>query len=110
MPQTPIIRQDKTKARKRLSLGAIVAIVVANCVVFLVVVSFVVAYYCGINKGDYVLKADSEKKRMSGSSYGSEKKIYAYERADSDETNATDMSKLVFFKRRKFIVCFLQLL
>ncbi|XVE96524.1 hypothetical protein REPUB_Repub02eG0230000 [Reevesia pubescens] len=101
MPQTPIIGQDKAKARKGLSPGAIVAIVVANCVAFLVVVSFVVAYYCGRNRGDYVSKAGSEKRRRSGSSYGSEKKVYAGGGADSDGTNATDRSKLVFFERRK---------
>ncbi|KAK6231755.1 hypothetical protein QUC31_011004 [Theobroma cacao] len=102
MPQTPIIGQDKAKARKGLSPGAIVAIVVANCVVFLVVASFVVAYYCGRNRGESVSKAGSEsEKRRSGSSYGSEKKAYASGGADSDGTNATDRSKLVFFERRK---------
>ncbi|XVE61561.1 hypothetical protein DITRI_Ditri06bG0050500 [Diplodiscus trichospermus] len=103
MPQTPIIGQDKAKARKGLSPGAIVAIVVANCVVFLVVVSFVVAYYCGRNRGENASKADSDtgKGRRSGSSYGSEKKVYESGGADSDGTNATDRSKLVFFERRK---------
>ncbi|XWS43478.1 hypothetical protein CRYUN_Cryun16bG0107600 [Craigia yunnanensis] len=102
MPQRPIIGQDKDKARKGLSPGAIVAIVVANCVVFLVVVSFVVAYYCGRNRGENVSKASSDGgKRRSGSTYGSEKKVYAGGGADSDGTNATDRSKLVFFERRK---------
>ncbi|XVF76294.1 hypothetical protein PTKIN_Ptkin13bG0254900 [Pterospermum kingtungense] len=103
MPQTPIIGQeDKAKARKGLSPGAIVAIVVANCVVFLVVVSFVVAYFCGRNRGDNVSKAGSDSgKRRSGSSYGSEKKVYASGGNDSDGTNATDRSKIVFFERRK---------
>ncbi|XP_022767184.1 leucine-rich repeat receptor-like protein kinase PXC1 [Durio zibethinus] len=103
MPQTPIIGQDKDKARKGLSPGAIVAIVVANCVVFLVVVSFAVAYYCGRNRGENVSKAgsDSGKRRRSGSSYGSEKKVYLNGEADSDGTNGTDRSKLVFFERRK---------
>ncbi|XWS66761.1 hypothetical protein CRYUN_Cryun05aG0228200 [Craigia yunnanensis] len=102
MPQTPIIGPDKAKARKGLSPGAIVAIVVTNCVLFLVVVSFVVAYYCGRNRGDSISKAGSDSgKRRSGSSYGSEKKVYASGGADSDGTSATDRSKLVFFERRK---------
>ncbi|XWS59557.1 hypothetical protein CRYUN_Cryun08bG0132400 [Craigia yunnanensis] len=100
MPQTPIIGQDKAKARKGLSTGAVVAIVVANCVVFLVVVSFVVAYYCGRNWEENVSKAGSDSgKRRSGSSYGSEKKVYGG--ADSDGTNAMDRSELVFFEGRK---------
>ncbi|OMO82010.1 hypothetical protein CCACVL1_12104 [Corchorus capsularis] len=104
MPQTPIIGQDKVKARKGLSPGVIVAIVVAACVVFLVVASFAVAYFCGRNRGDGVSKtgSDSGKRRRSGSSYGSEKKVYASGGgADSDGTTATDRSKLVFFERRK---------
>ncbi|OMO83966.1 hypothetical protein COLO4_22292 [Corchorus olitorius] len=105
MPQTPVIGQeDKVKARKGLSPGVIVAIVVAACVVFLVVASFAVAYFCGRNRGDGVSKTgtDSGKRRRSGSSYGSEKKVYASGGgADSDGTTATDRSKLVFFERRK---------
>ncbi|KAK8502269.1 hypothetical protein V6N13_103616 [Hibiscus sabdariffa] len=104
MPRTPIIEQDKSKSRKGLSPGAIVAIVVATCVVFLVVVSFAVAYFCGRNSGEIVWKAGSDGgKRRSGSSYGSEKKVYANggPEPDSDGTNGTDRSKLVFFERRK---------
>ncbi|XVF55620.1 hypothetical protein PTKIN_Ptkin06aG0051000 [Pterospermum kingtungense] len=102
MPQTPIIRQDNAKARKGLSPSAIVAIVVANCVVLLVVVSFVVAYFCGRNRGDNVSKAGSSNGKMrSGSNYGSEKKVYVSGNGDSDGTNTIDRSKLVFFERRK---------
>ncbi|GLT75074.1 hypothetical protein SLA2020_468250 [Shorea laevis] len=103
MPQTPIVGQDKDKARKGLGPGAIVAIVVANCVALLVVMSFVVAYYCGKDRReDSRVGSDSGKRRKSGSSYGSEKKVYASGGADSDGTTATDQSRLVFFERRKF--------
>ncbi|KAK9290837.1 hypothetical protein L1049_009015 [Liquidambar formosana] len=106
-PSTPIIEQDKKKSKKGLSPGAIVAIAVANCVALLVVASFVVAYYCGrySREGSSNSKAGSEsgKRRRSGSSYGSEKKVYASNMGggDSDGTTATDRSKLVFYDRRK---------
>ncbi|MFQ6623190.1 hypothetical protein Gotur_001695 [Gossypium turneri] len=102
MPRTPIIEQERPKAHKGLTPGAIVAIVVANCVVFLVVVSFAVAYFCGRNNGEIVWKSGSDGGKRS--SYGSEKKVYAtggLPEPDSDGTNATDRSKLVFFERRK---------
>ncbi|KAE8713187.1 Leucine-rich repeat receptor-like protein kinase PXC1 [Hibiscus syriacus] len=100
IPQSPIIGPDsKAKARKGLTPGAIVSIVVAASVAFLVVVSFIVAYYCGRNRGDDSVSASGGR----GSSYGSEKKVHANGAAatDSDGTNATDNSKLVFFERRK---------
>lgn len=100
LPTTTII--DETKRRKGLNPGAIVAIVIANSVVLLVIVSFAVAYYCGRYSRDSNSKYGSEKERKSGSSYGSEKKVFASNGGeDSDGTNATDRSKLVFFERKK---------
>lgn len=104
MPQTPLLGKDKSHLHKGLSPGAIVAIVIANCVTLLVVISFLVAYYCGRDRSSSASsKAGSEsgKRRKSGSSYGSEKRVYANEGGDSDGTNATDRSKLVFFDRKK---------
>lgn len=103
MPQTPLLDQDKGKSRKGLGTGAIVAIVVANCVAFFVLISFVVAFYCRRDRREES-GAGSEigKRRKSGSSYSSERKVYASGGADSDGTNATDRSRLVFFERRKF--------
>lgn len=85
----------KKSKRKGLSPGAIVAIVIATAVVIVVVIFFIVACYCGRYSRDSNLRYGSEsgKKR---SSYGSEKKV-----CDSDGTNATDKSKLVFFDRKK---------
>ena len=108
LPSAPIIDPEKKRSRKGLSPGAIVAIVIANSVLLLVVASFVVAYYCGrySREGSSNSKAGSEggRRRRSGSSSASEKKkVYASNGggADSDGTNATDRSKLVFFDRRK---------
>ncbi|RVX12031.1 Leucine-rich repeat receptor-like protein kinase PXC1 [Vitis vinifera] len=108
LPSAPIIDAEKKRSRKGLSPGAIVAIVIANSVLLLVVASFVVAYYCGrySREGSSNSKAGSEggRRRRSGSSSASEKKkVYASNGggADSDGTNATDRSKLVFFDRRK---------
>ncbi|KAK8994603.1 hypothetical protein V6N11_045683 [Hibiscus sabdariffa] len=101
IPQTPVIGpDDKAKSRKGLTPGAIVSIVVATSVMLLVVVSFIVAYYCGRNRG---LDSISASGGGRGSSYGSEKKVHANGGGpiDSDGTNATDNSKLVFFERRK---------
>ncbi|KAB1221236.1 hypothetical protein CJ030_MR2G020366 [Morella rubra] len=106
LPQAPVTTQGKGGSRKGLSTGAIVAIVIANCVALLVVVSFVVAHYCARDRGCSGSMAGSEsgKRRRSGSSYGgSEKKVYANNGGgdSSDGTNVTDRSKLVFFDRRK---------
>ncbi|KAM7264299.1 hypothetical protein ACFE04_001982 [Oxalis oulophora] len=99
----PVLGQYNNKAgrsRKGLETGAIVAIVVANCVVLLVLISFIVAYYCA--KDRRVGSSEMGAKRRSVSSYGSEKKkVYANEGNDSDGTVATDKSRLVFFERRK---------
>lgn len=98
---TPIIDNTKIYKRKGLSPGSIVAIVVANSVLVLVVISFVVAYYCGrySRYSNSRMGSESGKRR---SSYGSEKKVFASNGGgDSDGTSATDKSKLVFFDRKK---------
>ena len=107
LPEAPVMSQAKRElpSKKGLSTGVIVAIVIANCVALLVVVSFVVAHYCARDRGyssGSMAGSESGKRRRSGSSYGSEKKVYANNGgADSDGTTATDQSKLVFFDRRK---------
>jgi len=64
-----------------------------------------VAHYCARDRGyssGSMAGSESGKRRRSGSSYGSDKKVYANNGgADSDGTTATDQSKLVFFDRRK---------
>ncbi|CAL9026597.1 unnamed protein product [Prunus brigantina] len=104
LPQTTSVNEpEKKKSRKGLSPGAIVAIVIANCVAMLVVVSFILAHYCARDRGSNSIGGSESGKRRSGSSYGGDqKKVYANSGgADSDGTNATDRSKLVFFDRRK---------
>ncbi|KAK7843303.1 leucine-rich repeat receptor-like protein kinase PXC1 [Quercus suber] len=107
LPEAPVMSRAKGElpSKKGLSTGVIVAIVIANCVALLVVVSFVVAHYCARDRGyssGSIAGSESGKRRRSGSSYGSEKKVYANNGgADSDGTTATDQSKLVFFDRRK---------
>ncbi|KAA8518638.1 hypothetical protein F0562_016112 [Nyssa sinensis] len=104
LPSSTIIDVNKQQSRKGLSPGAIVAIVVANSVLLLVITSFVVAYYCGRYSRDShsIAGSESGKRRRSGSSYASEKKVYANNGGgDSDGTAATDRSKLVFFEGRK---------
>ncbi|KAK7279485.1 hypothetical protein RJT34_24538 [Clitoria ternatea] len=98
-PETSVIARPGNQQHHGLSPGAIVAIVVANCVALLVVTSFIVAHCCarGRGSGSMVGVSSSDSgKRKSGSSYGSEKKVYA----DSDGTSGTDRSRLVFFDRR----------
>lgn len=96
LPSTPI-NKDRKQNRKGLSPGAIVAIVIANSVVLLVIASFIVAHYCKSPNSEE--GSEIGKKR----SYSGEKKVYASigNGGDSDGTNATDRSKLVFFDRRK---------
>jgi len=94
-----------TPKKKGLRAGVIVAIVVAVSVSVLVAISFVVAHCCPREGGGYGSAMGSESgKRKSGSSSGSEKKVYGnggnFDR-DSDGTNTeTERSKLVFFDRR----------
>ncbi|KAI4300404.1 hypothetical protein L6164_033787 [Bauhinia variegata] len=99
LPQTSIIAQPKSQSRKGLSPGAIVAIVIANCVALLVVTSFIVAHCCARGRSSSSMVGSESGKRKS-SSYGSEKKVYANGAGDSDGTAETDRSKLVFFDRR----------
>lgn len=80
-----------------LSTGAIVGIVLGNCVAMLVVTSFLVAYCC--RGGDR--SSRSSDKRSGGSGYGSEKQRVYANGNDSDGTTATDRSKLVFYERKK---------
>ncbi|XP_059305971.1 leucine-rich repeat receptor-like protein kinase PXC1 [Lycium ferocissimum] len=89
------------KPRKGLSKGWVVAIVMVNVVALLVVVSFMVAYYCGkYSRESYSMSGSEYGKRRS--SYSSEKRVYANNGGgDSDGTSGTDRSKLVFFDRRK---------
>ncbi|XAR64618.1 Non-specific serine/threonine protein kinase [Bertholletia excelsa] len=98
---TTIIDENKKQPKKGLSPGAIVAIVVANSVIFLIITSLFVAYCCGRQSRDSNSRSGSESgKRRSSSSYGTEKKIYN-NGGDSDGTNATDRSKLVFYEGKK---------
>ncbi|KAG2686465.1 hypothetical protein I3843_09G007100 [Carya illinoinensis] len=106
LPQAPVTSQGKGGSRKGLGTGAIVAIVIANCVALLVVVSFIVAHYCARDRsfsGSLAGSESGKRRRRSASSYGgSEKKVYANNGGgdSSDGTNATDRSKLVFFDRK----------
>ncbi|KAL0333431.1 UNVERIFIED_CONTAM: Leucine-rich repeat receptor-like protein kinase PXC1 [Sesamum angustifolium] len=97
---TASTEEPPNKHRKKLSNGAIVAIVVVNSVLLLVIASFMVAYCCGKNSRDTSSMAESEGGKRS--SHSSEKRVYANNGGgDSDGTNATDKSKLVFFDRKK---------
>lgn len=100
-PATAPIEGSLKNSRKGLSNGAMVGIIVASAVGFLVITSFLVAYCCGrySRDGSSIGGSESGKRR---SSYSSEKRVYANNGgADSDGTTATDKSKLVFFDRRK---------
>ncbi|WOG96454.1 hypothetical protein DCAR_0415789 [Daucus carota subsp. sativus] len=95
---SPTLSSKRSK-RKGLSPGAVVAIVIASAVVIVVVIYIIVACYCGRYSRDSNLGSESGRKR---SSYGSEKKVFASDGGgDSDGTNSTDKSKLVFFERKK---------
>ncbi|KAM1079868.1 hypothetical protein ACFX2B_014386 [Malus domestica] len=106
LPQTTTPNEpSKKQPRKGLSTGVIIAIVIVICVAMLVVVSFLMVHYCARDRCGSSSMAGSESgKRRSGSSYGADqKRVYANSGGggDSDGTNATDRSKLVFFDRRK---------
>ncbi|KAK6126357.1 hypothetical protein DH2020_039929 [Rehmannia glutinosa] len=90
------------KHHKKLSNGAIIALIVANSLLLLIISSFLLAYYCGNKSNDMNSMAESEFGKRS--SYSSEKRVYANNNGgggDSDGTNGTDKSKLVFFDRKK---------
>ncbi|KAJ0089202.1 hypothetical protein Patl1_32336 [Pistacia atlantica] len=99
MPQTPKLGEDKKKPKNGFSTGAIVAIVLGNCVALLVVTSFVVAYCCRKDR----TSSSEKQRRKSGSGYGSEKRVYANGGNDSDGTNATDRKLIIMLKRRNFL-------
>ncbi|XP_073276676.1 leucine-rich repeat receptor-like protein kinase PXC1 [Primulina huaijiensis] len=95
------IEESSSKHHKRLGNGAIIAIVVANSVLLLVIASFAVAYCCGKYSRDSNSITGSEGgKRRNG--HSGEKRVYANTGGgESDGTNATDKSRLVFFDRKK---------
>ncbi|KAG4916415.1 hypothetical protein JHK87_053972 [Glycine soja] len=103
-PQTSSVTVPDTPRKKGLSAGVIVAIVVAVCVAVLVATSFVVAHCCARGSTSGSVVGSESAKRKSGSSSGSEKKVYGNGEnldRDSDGTNTeTERSKLVFFDRR----------
>ncbi|KAH0640945.1 hypothetical protein KY285_037531 [Solanum tuberosum] len=102
---TATIEEPHEKSRKGLSRGGVVAIVMVNVVALLVVVSFMVAYYCGKYSRTQSFSMSGSECGKRRSSYSSEKRVYANNNGggggDSDGTTATDRSKLVFFDRRK---------
>ncbi|KAL8154272.1 hypothetical protein V2J09_012032 [Rumex salicifolius] len=90
--------------------GIFVALIVTNSVLATVVLLFVAVYCCkrcGGGDGGHGSYGEGSEKRRSGSSYNSDKnKVFANNGgggtgAESDSTNATDKSKLVFFDRKK---------
>ncbi|KAK6126277.1 hypothetical protein DH2020_039982 [Rehmannia glutinosa] len=96
------IADPPKKHHKRLSNGAIIALIVSNSLLLLIISSFLLAYYCGNKSNDTNSMAESEFGKRS--SYSSEKRVYANNNGgggDSDGTNGTDKSKLVFFERKK---------
>ncbi|KZV28452.1 putative leucine-rich repeat receptor-like protein kinase [Dorcoceras hygrometricum] len=96
------IEESSSRHHKGLRNGAVVAIVVANSVLLLVIASFAVAYYCGKYSRDSNSLTGTREggKRRNGNS--GEKRVYANAGGgDSDGTNATDKSRLVFFDRKK---------
>ncbi|GMH09894.1 hypothetical protein Nepgr_011735 [Nepenthes gracilis] len=91
------------KPRKGLSHGIIIALAVSNVVLVLAMVAFTLPYFCrkcsGVadnGVGDY-----SEEKRSS--SHSIDKKVYSSNAGagDSDGSDRTDKSTLVFFDKRK---------
>ncbi|CAI9097848.1 OLC1v1034359C1 [Oldenlandia corymbosa var. corymbosa] len=88
-------------SHRKLSNGAFVAIVVSTAVALLIIVSFLIAHCCGRYSRDGSSMAGSEIGKRRSSSYSGEKRVYANNGGDSDGTNTTDRSTLVFFDRRK---------
>lgn len=101
IPVTNITLPGQKHPKSGLGPGSIAAIVLANCVALLVMTSFIVAYCCSRDTSGSQSKEGSEsgKRRSSG---GSEKRVHSnYAGAvDSDDTDVTDRSKLVFFERK----------
>ncbi|KAL9227864.1 hypothetical protein vseg_003506 [Gypsophila vaccaria] len=97
-----------SKPKKGLGHGVIVALIVTNSVLVLVVLSFILAFCCKKCGGKERLAYTDDKENVKRrSSYGSEKRVYASNTSgvgtgfESDDTNATDKSRLVFFDKRK---------
>jgi len=97
MPSSTTVIPNRKPKRKGLRPEAIVAIAISSSVVLLVAASFVVAYYCGSRNSRDSSYGSEIGKRRSSSSYATERKVY---NGESDGTNATDRSKLVFFDGR----------
>ncbi|XP_076937549.1 leucine-rich repeat receptor-like protein kinase PXC1 [Bidens hawaiensis] len=94
LPTTSNIKQSH---RSGLHPGVIVAIVIANSVLILVIVSFLLAYYCGkrATSGSKI-GSDIGKSR---SSYGSDSRVYANNAGGGG--GGGDDNKLVFFDKKK---------
>ncbi|XP_057548985.1 leucine-rich repeat receptor-like protein kinase PXC1 [Amaranthus tricolor] len=106
VPSNPI-SFPPLKPRKGSNHGIVIPLIVANCVLVVIVLSFVLAFCCkrcSSPRDDEIEERENGKRR---SSYGSEKRVYASNGSvngggfDSDETNGTDKSRLVFFDRKK---------
>ncbi|KAF6150392.1 hypothetical protein GIB67_034091 [Kingdonia uniflora] len=106
LPKTPIVDSGKgtlpARVNKRMSTAAIVGIVVGNAVVLLVIMSFLLAYYCGRYSGEGPLMGEEKMQTKTGE----KKKVYSSSLGgnggggDSDATTASDRSKIVFFDTR----------
>lgn len=97
-----VVGEREREGKRGLRPRAIVAIVVVSSVFLVMVLSFIVAYCCGRYSGETSSRSGSESgKRRSSSSYGTEKRIHANNGGDSDCTNGTDRSKLIFYDRKK---------
>ncbi|KNA03572.1 hypothetical protein SOVF_207770 [Spinacia oleracea] len=97
------------KPKKGLSLsnGGVIALIVIICVLGVIVLSFILAFCCRRCSSPRQNDAEERELGKRRSSYGSEKRVYASNGSavgggfESDETNGTDKSKLVFFDRKK---------
>ncbi|XP_021764839.1 leucine-rich repeat receptor-like protein kinase PXC1 [Chenopodium quinoa] len=105
----PPFNGGKSKKGLNLSNGGAIALIVTICVLGVIVLSFILAFCC--RRCCSSTEDDLEEREMGKrrSSYGSEKRVYASNGSaggvgggfESDETNGTDKSKLVFFDRKK---------
>ncbi|KAH6797629.1 Leucine-rich repeat protein kinase family protein [Perilla frutescens var. hirtella] len=94
---TDSIQESSKKHHRRLSNGEIIALVVVNSFLVLIIASFATVCCCCKASADTSSTAGSDGRKRS-SSYSSEKKVYV---GDSEGTNGSDKSKLVFFDRKK---------
>ncbi|XP_068658429.1 leucine-rich repeat receptor-like protein kinase PXC1 [Aristolochia californica] len=95
-------RKESDK-RKALSTGAIIAIVVADVVVLLVLVSFLLACFCGRYSGANEEDGMEKRKKSSGSDISSTGKMVVPGVAGDENYDREEQqrSKLVFFEGRK---------